>query len=107
MVLNIILNHIDFNDIFSKVIVLDIRNLSVFIFLLHQITQVIRLHFLDDLDQPIIKSSRHIRLMTVFFLKTTKLIDVSAVLVYNRVAHLQNIHYIVIYRIFLVLRQIG
>lgn len=44
--------------------------------------------------------------MTVLFLKTTKLIDVGSVLVYNCIAHLQNVNNIVVNRVFLVLRQI-
>lgn len=55
MVLNIILDAIDLNDVLPEMVVLNIRYLRVFVLLLSQVEEVIRLHLFDDLYESIIK----------------------------------------------------
>lgn len=55
MVLNIILYAVDLNDVLPEMVVLYICYLRVFILLLSQVKEVICLHLLDDLYEPIIE----------------------------------------------------
>ena len=65
--LDIVFDGVDLNDIFSDVVVLNIGNLGVFLFLHHQIVQVIVLHLLNDFDQLVVKSRSEVELIVVFF----------------------------------------
>lgn len=50
MILNIILDDIDLNDIFSKIIIRNIGYLSVFISILNQVFKMVVFHFFYDAD---------------------------------------------------------
>ena len=55
MIFDIVFDNVDFDDVFPEVIVLDIGNLSVLVFFLHQIAEVVSFHIFYYFYQAVVK----------------------------------------------------
>lgn len=96
VIFDVVFDDIDFDDVLSQVVVLDICDLSVFVAFLHEITEMVGLHLFDYLDQPVVECSSNVGLMGVLLLQTTESLYILAVLVDNCVAQLQGINYLMV-----------
>jgi len=106
MVFNIVLDPIDLYDVLPEVVVLNICDLRVLVPFLREVEQMVRLHLLDDLHQPVVEGSGEVHLLLVLLLQRGKTVDVRAVLGYTAAAQPQNLHYLLVNRLLLILRVV-
>jgi hypothetical protein len=80
VILNVVLNHIDLDDVLPQMVVLNIGYLGVLIPLLSQIEEVIGLHLLNDFHQSIVEGGGDVHLLLVLLLEGGEPVDVGGVL---------------------------
>lgn len=76
MILDIVLDHVDFNDVFSKIVILYVSNLSILVPLCHQISNVVCFHFLDDFHKSVVETRGQIDLVLIAFFQTAKVFNI-------------------------------
>ena len=107
IILNIPLDNIHLYYIFPTVIILNISYLRIFIFLLHQIIQMVCLHLFYDLHQSVVECCCQIHLSVVLLFEIWEFLYVWGLFWNHRVAEFQDVHYLVVYWLLLELRQVG
>lgn len=103
MFFDVVLDHVDLDDVLPQCIVLDVCDLRVFIFFLGQVADMIVFHLLDDLYESVVERSGQVDLVGVVLFDFAEFLDVGGVLGDHLIAEFKDIDGLLIYWFVLVL----
>ena len=97
MFFDIVLDHVDLDDVLSECVVLDVCHLRILILLLGEVADVVVFHLFDDLNESIVEGSGQVDLVSVVLLDLAELLDVGGVFRDHLVAEFKDIDGLLIY----------